>query len=266
MSGMIGRGLASIVSVLALGYLALVALAFAAQRRLLFPAPPLVAAPTPRSQLVDRPETVLLVREAPTPEAPWVLHFHGNGEQLAWTEWMAERWAALGAGFVAVEYPGYGLAREKGAPSEASIVRAADAAARYLLEERRVPNERLIVSGLSLGSGPAVELASRGVGGRLVLFTPYTSLPDVAARALPFLPVRLLMRDVFDSAARAPRVMQPALVVHGTDDEVVPFALGEALGAALKGARLLRVEGGRHSDVAAREDVWRELGRFAAGP
>jgi alpha-beta hydrolase superfamily lysophospholipase len=254
--------LLTVLTLVGLSYLALVALAFFGQRALLFPAPRVGERPTAASELVELPETVLLVRRPPSPGAPVVLHFHGNGEQLAWTEWMADAWAERGVGFVSVEYPGYGLLAGQGAPSEASILRAADAAARYVREALGVPNERLVVSGQSLGSGPAVVLASRGVGRKLVLFTPYTSLPDVAARVLPFLPVRLLMRDRFDSASKASLVKQPVLVVHGTADEVVPFELGLSLSQALPAATLVRVEGGRHNDVAGRPEVWAALGAF----
>lgn len=259
------RVLVTTIGILAVGYLGIVALAFFAQRSLLFPAPPQAARPSPDSQLVELPETVLLVRPPPTPLAPVVLHFHGNGEQLAWTEWMGEAWQQHGVGFVSVEYPGYGLAKGKGAASEASIIAAAEAALRHVQTVLGVTNERLIVSGQSLGSGAAVELARRGVGARVVLFTPYTSLPDVAAQVLPFLPVRLLMRDRFDSAAKAPEVTQPVLIVHGTDDEVVPYVLGERLSRLLPSARLVTISGGHHNDVASREDVWQALVPFVLG-
>lgn len=250
---------------LGVGYLLILGLAFFGQRVLLFPAPrsalPLAAA----SQLVELKHTVLLVRPPPSNEAPVVLHFHGNGEQLASLEWMAEAWAAVGVGFVAAEYPGYGLAKAKGSPSEESLLTAATEATEYVQTTMGIGNERLIVSGQSLGSGVAVALAHRGVGRKLVLFTPYTSLPDVAARVMPFLPVRLLMRDRFDSNAKAAEVKQPVLIVHGTDDEVVPFELGERLSKVLPHATLLRIERGHHNDVAGRDDVWAALVPFALG-
>ncbi len=251
-----------VLATLGVAYAAVVALVFFAQRALVFPAPTGAQRPSPASQLVDLPETVLLVRAPPSPGGRWVLHFHGNGEQLASTEWFAVQWAERGVGFVAVEYPGYGLAKDKGPASEETIVRAAEAARRYVRDVLGVSDERLVLSGQSLGSGPAVRLASEGVGAKVVLFTPYTSLPDVGARVLPFVPVRWLMRDRFDSAARAALVRQPVLVVHGTDDEVVPFELGEALSKALPSARLLRIEGGHHNDVSDRGVVWAELEVF----
>lgn len=257
--------LLTVFGVLAAGYLAILGLAFFAQRALLFPAPRQVVQPSAASQVIELPETVLLVRPPPAPGAPVVLHFHGNGEQLASTEWMADAWASQGVGFVAVEYPGYGLARGKGTPSEASIVAAAEAALRHVQAVMGVANERLIVSGQSVGSGAAVELARRGVGARVLLITPYTSLPDVAAGVMPFLPVRLLMRDRFDSASKAAEVKQPVLIIHGTEDEVVPYVLGERLSRLLPSARLVTIAGAHHNDVAGREDVWQALVPFVLG-
>lgn len=248
--------MAIVLGVLALGYLAVVALAFLAQRSLLYPVPKEVSRPSAASQLIELPETVLLVRPPPSPGAPVLVHFHGNGEQLAWTEWMADRLASNGIGAVMVEYPGYGLAREKGRPTEESIVRAAEAAIAWTRTNLNVSDDRLVLSGQSLGSGVAVHLAARGVGSRLVLWTPYTSLPDVAAGWLPFLPVRLLMLDRFDSLSKAGQIRQPTLILHGTRDEVVPFSLGERLSRALPQAKLLVLEGGRHNDLGDRPEAW----------
>jgi fermentation-respiration switch protein FrsA (DUF1100 family) len=55
------------------------------------------------------------------------------------------------------------------------------------------------------------------------------------------------------------------LIVHGTDDEVVPFDLGEQLSKTLPNATLLRVDGGHHNDVAGRQDVWAALAPFVLG-
>jgi fermentation-respiration switch protein FrsA (DUF1100 family) len=82
-----------------------------------------------------------------------------------------------------------------------------------------------------------------------VLVTPYTSIPEVASRFVFGLPVTLLMRERFDSLAKAARVTAPALILHGTDDEVVPYAMGQRLAAALPHARLVTIAGGHHNDL-----------------
>lgn len=237
---------------------------FATQRSLIFPAPKqLVEA---RSRLVDLPETVLLVREPPSLTAPVVLHLHGNAEQIGTLEHWADAWQQRGVGFVAAEYPGYGLAKEKGAPTEASLTAAAQAAASWVTATLGVPTERLVVIGQSIGTGPAVSLAAKGVGHKLVLITPYTSLPDVAASHFRSLPVRWLVLDQLDSLSKAPQVRQPTLVIHGTDDEVIPYALGAQLSKAIAGARLVTVPGAHHNDVLNAEVSWRELTAFVSVP
>jgi hypothetical protein len=71
----------------------------------------------------------------------------------------------------------------------------------------------------------------------------------VGARALPWLPVRLLMRDRFDSVALAPQIEVPVLILHGTADEVIPFALGQRLSQAFPKAFLVAIPGGHHNDL-----------------
>jgi pimeloyl-ACP methyl ester carboxylesterase len=105
-------------------------------------------------------------------------------------------------------------------------------------------------------------MAAKGWGTRLLLLTPYTSLPDVGAMAFPAFPVRLLMRDRFDSLGRAASIRVPTLVVHGTRDEVVPFVLGQQLAAAIAGAELFAVEGAGHNTVWDSPGVLERVGRF----
>jgi pimeloyl-ACP methyl ester carboxylesterase len=177
-----------------------------------------------------------------------VVHFHGNGEQIASTAWLGEELARRGVSFAAVEYPGYPGAA--GVPSEEGIVAAAEKAVQHLTTTMGISPDRVVLSGQSLGTGVVVVLASRGWGTRTALLSPYTSLPAVAARgALRLFPVRLLMHDRFDSAALAPGIRQPVLVLHGDRDEVVPFELGQALVERFPRAHLVRVQGAGHNDL-----------------
>lgn len=112
-----------------------------------------------------------------------------------------------------------------------------------------IARERIVLSGQSLGTGVAITLAAKGWGTKVVLLSPYTSLPDVAARAIPFLPVRLLMLDRFDSASRAPQVDRPVLVLHGDRDRVIPVDLGEALAAKFPRGRFVEIAGSGHNDL-----------------
>ncbi|MBF5041820.1 alpha/beta hydrolase [Aggregicoccus sp. 17bor-14] len=238
------------LSTLALGYLLLCVLVWAGQRALMFPAPR-AAVPLPGGRGYARVEAgVLLVRAPPQEPAPWVVYFHGNGEQLSDLEGTAEALQARGLGFLGVEYPGYGWAG--GAPTEAGLYAAGRSALAWLQRERGVGPERVVLLGRSLGSGVAVQLAQEGRCARLVLVSPYTSMGDMAAAVFPWLPGRLLVRDRFDSLSKAAGLHVPTLVVHGTRDEVVPVAQGRRLAAAIPGASALWVEGAGHNDVLER--------------
>jgi alpha-beta hydrolase superfamily lysophospholipase len=248
------------------GYVLLCAALFAGQRSMLYPAPKLAREPGRSVTRVDVPGGGLfLYRAASTPDAPVLVHFHGNGEQAGTSEWLAQELSERGLGTALVEYPGYGLLAEQGSPTEASILEAADAAVKHLETSLGVAPSRIVLSGQSLGSGVAVELAKRGIGQRLLLLTPYTRLPDVAQAVLPFVPVGLLMLDRFDSASKAPEVKIPVLVIHGTADEVVPQRLGRELAGRFPSARFVSIEGGHHNDLWDRPEVLEQAAAFLAG-
>jgi fermentation-respiration switch protein FrsA (DUF1100 family) len=96
-------------------------------------------------------------------------------------------------------------------------------------------------------------MARRGRGARLVLVSPYTSIPDLVTDVAPFVPARALVADHFDTLSKAREIRVPTLVIHGDADEIVPFAMGERVSRAIRGARLLRVAGGHHGDLFSRE-------------
>jgi len=179
-----------------------------------------------------------------------VVHFHNNRETAQDSADIARELVARGLGVVLVEYRGYGDS-SAGSPSEEGLYADAEAAL-DLLARRGIGPERIILWGTSLGTGVAAEMARRGRGGRLVLVTPYTSIPDLVTDVAPFVPAGFLMPDHFDTLAKAASIGIPTVVVHGDADEIVPFRMGERIAGAIRGARLLRVAGGRHGDLWSR--------------
>lgn len=247
-------------------YVALSAIVAATYRAVLFPAPRSVIEPSlSGAELLRIPSEhgeVVALHACAKPGEPTIVFFHGNGEDLADTVLLGRELSDAGLGFCAVEYPGYGLTRDRQA-SEAALY-AAGASALAELERRGVPADSVVLVGQSLGSGVATELASRGHGAGLVLIAPFTSIPAVARRFAPFLPIDLLIRDRFDNLAKASRVAQPALVVHGDRDEVVPFDMGRALSELLPNAELYVVEGAGHNDLYVKDPgLVRRLASFA---
>ncbi len=185
-----------------------------------------------------------------------LLFFIGNGEDLrSGVGWAAEL-CAYGVATVVVEYPGYG--DSDGEPSFVAIMAAAEVAADFAAvraAERGVP---LLVGGSSLGAFPAVHVAARGRGERLLLLSPPTRVADLGSQRFPWLPVRLLLRHPFDSLAEASAVRCPALVLHGDRDSVVPLAMGQAVAQALR-AELVVCAGAGHTGAPLAAD-----GPFAA--
>jgi pimeloyl-ACP methyl ester carboxylesterase len=220
---------------------------FVGQRHIIFPSPatrgPLVGG----VELVKLPGGTVLLWRAARNAGPVLVHFHGNAEEVANSAWLAQAAVSRGFSFAAIEYPGY--AGAPGSPSEESILKSATRGLEHLRDERHISPERIVLSGQSLGSGVAVAMAARGWGRRLALLSPYTSLPDVAAAQYPWLPVRWLMREAFDSAERAPAVKVPVLVIHGTDDEVIPATFGRSLSRRFPNAKYREVPGTGHNDI-----------------
>jgi len=128
-----------------------------------------------------------------------------------------------GRAIYALHYPGYG--GSSGSPSQQAIF--ADSLALFDRVHAEHPN--IVVIGRSLGSGVAVWVASQRPLARLILVTPFDSLGDAAGEHYPFVPVRWLLRDKFESWRYAPQVTAPTRIIVAADDEVVPRSSSERL-------------------------------------
>lgn len=227
------RGFVIAIAAVAGFYVLLCLLALLMQRWAMYPAPAIAVEPQAAgAKLFQIPAIkggVVYAWYFPAPAgSPTVVHFHGNGEQLADQEHFGVELKKRGIGFFAVEYPGYGMAKND-TTTEAACYDAAEAALSFLRDKLDAPPERTILQGQSLGSGVAVEMALRGRGAGLVLISPFTSMVDMARNVAPFLPMGLLVKDRYDSAAKASTVHLPVLVIHGVRDEIVPYWMGEQL-------------------------------------
>ncbi|HWP26737.1 MAG TPA: alpha/beta hydrolase [Xanthobacteraceae bacterium] len=232
----------------------LTALMYFAQRKLMyFPetlrtTPAAAGLPEAEEVLLDTAdgERVIVWHLPPRGGRPVVLYFHGNGGALRYRVQRFRAFMRDGNGLVALSYRGYG--GSTGAPTEAGLL--ADAEAAYAFAAARYAPERLVLWGESLGGGVAVALAARRHVGRVVLEAAFTSAADVGAAVYWFLPVRLLMKDQFRSDQRIGQVKAPLLFLHGTNDNVVPLALGERLFAlANEPKHMVRFPGGGHNDL-----------------
>lgn len=177
-----------------------------------------------------------------------VLYLHGNAGNISNRVHRLHLLHDLGVSVLIIDYPGYG--RSEGKPSEEGLYRAAETALEDLRRRRGLPPGRIVCFGKSLGGAVAVDLASRQEVGGLILESSFTSMKEMARRTVPVLPVHLLVRSLFDSLEKLPRVACPLLVIHGDADDVVPYELGRQLFETARGEKeFLAVPGAGHNDV-----------------
>jgi len=187
------------------------------------------------------------------PIGRWLLINHGNYGNIGYGE-RPEFYAHardLGLNLFAYDYRGYG--RSEGRPAEQGIYADALGAYRFLVDSLQVPPTRIILFGHSLGTGVATELATRVPAAALVLEAPYTSVPDVGQEAYPWMPVRFLAGERYQTIAKIGRVTVPKLIFHSPEDDIVPYAHGQRVfAAAAEPKRFVTVRGGHAG--AFRED------------
>lgn len=177
-----------------------------------------------------------------------ILYCHGNAGNLSHRgPGLVNLHNLLGESILIFDYPGYG--KSGGRPSEQGCYWAAEAGYDWLVHTQKIEPTNIILYGGSLGGGVAVDLASKRDHRALVLFSTFTSAPDVAANLYPWLPVRWLMRNRFDSLGKIGKCRKPVFMVHGTNDSLIPFKLGRRLfEAASEPKMFLAIEGGDHND------------------
>jgi len=167
--------------------------------------------------------------------APVLIHFHGNAGHIGYRGGKIRAYLDEGWGVLLTTWRGY--SGNPGNPTEAGLYADAGAALDLLAGQGIAPGQ-MVLYGESLGSGPAVEMATRIAAGALVLEAPFTSLPDAGTGHYPIFPVRLLSRDRFDNLAKIATVKSPLLVIHGERDRVIPTSHGRRLLAAANQPKL----------------------------
>ena len=239
-------------------YLALCALLYVQQRRLIYYPQFTRVAADQTDFAVTRPDAVLRgwIVNPGHPDA--VLYFGGNGEAVEAHRDVFPQWLPSGTVYL-VAHRGYGAS--DGEPSEAA--QQADALAVYDDIARRHPEGDVAVIGRSLGSGVATHVASARPVRNLVLVTPFDSLAAVAQSHYPAFPVGLLLKDRYDSAARLPGYQGKLLVLRAGRDVVVPPPHTDRLLAAYKGQpQVVDFPRAGHDDLSADPAYWPAIRSF----
>lgn len=192
----------------------------------------------------------------------WVLLCHGQTGHLATTT-RPEYYAylrAIGVNILAFDWRGFG--RSGGTPSEEGLYRDATAAYEYLRTALRVPAESIVIFGHSLGTAPAIELATRLPAAGLVLEGGPRSVRARAQELYPYIPIGLATSNHFNSLSRIGRVRVPILFLHSRDDVRIPIAHGRALFDSTRASKRFVELNGQHHD-AFLADSARYFGEYA---
>jgi pimeloyl-ACP methyl ester carboxylesterase len=178
-------------------------------------------------------------------DRPWVIFLHGNASTIAsrLNILHCDRLAALGLNVLAPEYRGYGGV--DGVPSENGIDADARTAYDYLRQQLHADPRRIVIYGWSLGSAVAVDLAAHADEAAVVLEGAPASIVAIGQQQYPYFPIRLLIRNPFESIRKIDRIGSPVLFLHSPEDTVIPIAEGRRLfGAALQPKQFVEVSGG----------------------
>ncbi len=181
-----------------------------------------------------------------------LLFFHGNAGNISHRLDSIRQFFDLGLSVLIIDYRGYG--QSGGKATESGIHRDADAAWRYLTEDRGISATDIIVFGRSLGASVASHLAAQHQPLALIVESSFTSVPDIAAELYPWLPARWLSRLSHATRDYVRDVRCPVLVIHSRDDEIIPYHHGEQIYATANEPRTLLTLRGSHNDAFLRDE------------
>lgn len=164
--------------------------------------------------------------QMPVPESRFtVLHFHGNAGNISHRLSLYRKWQSMGLSVYAFDYRGYG--KSEGKPDEAGLYEDARAVWKDVTHRLGVKPEQVILAGRSLGAAVAAKLATEVKAAGVVLETPFTNIPDMAACHYPWLPLRWLTKSRFDTKNMVKEIHLPLLVIGASEDRIAPVWMAE---------------------------------------
>ncbi len=197
---------------------------------------------------------------------PTILFFTGNGTIVEDIASLFARFPKEGINVLLMDYRGYGLST--GEPDTEWMKRDAEKIYTAAVSHPHVDKDHIIVWGMSLGTGIATHLASVKQIEKVILFSPFTSLEDVAAESLHLIPqsiIHLLLLHKLDNVALAPSLQQPALIIHGENDARIRKEHAEKVAEAWGGpAELFLIPQRGHNDLWESEEMWEKVSEFLA--
>jgi len=185
-----------------------------------------------------------------------VLFFHGNAGNLTDRTFRLDIFNKLGLNTLIIDYRGYGKSSGQ-IKKEQDLYTDGLAAWDYLIEEKKIKSENIIIWGRSLGGAIAVDLAQEKNVNAVILEATFASIYGVVPKAFRFLPIKLILKYKFASGEKIKNIQAPVLIIHSQDDEIIPFEQGQKLyDTANQPKQFLKLKGGHNSDVAESYEIY----------
>jgi len=151
---------------------------------------------------------------------PLLIYFHGNSFNIGDRAFRIRRYIDQNWNVLLVSWRGF--SGNKGKPTEENLYKDGEAVLKYLSKYSNFSKDQIVVYGESLGSGVAIELATRYDFLSVVLEAPFTSISDIAKKRYKIYPTKYLVKDKFDNLSKIDKIKSPLLIISGKKDEIVP--------------------------------------------
>jgi fermentation-respiration switch protein FrsA (DUF1100 family) len=176
-----------------------------------------------------------------------VIYFPGNAGNIDQRLSELIRFSNLGVNVLGVGYRGFG--KSTGKPSEMGIYKDGYAALIYAKDSLGFPSDSIFVCGRSIGTTVAIEISHKTNLSGVILITPLTTGKDMA-KLMGLGWLSPFIGNPFDNLGKCSSIISPVLVLHGTADETLPFAMGQTIFSHIKSRKkFIRIENGHHNDL-----------------
>ncbi|MBI4358274.1 MAG: alpha/beta hydrolase [Candidatus Omnitrophica bacterium] len=196
-----------------------------------------------------------------------LLFFHGNADNISIRLPKAKEWVERGISVLLLDYRGYGKSEGK-IDQGVNLYQDAEAAVRWLKENKNFDPSQLILYGESIGAYPAIELAVRQKFRAVILEAPFTSIKELAKKHYGLAPDFFLKDFLMDNESKISELKSPLFILHGGDDEIVPVEMGRRLFEKAPAPKeFFAIQGAHHNDISliGGTDFYEKPFRFAVG-
>jgi len=200
-------------------------------------------------------------------DAPVILYCHGNACNISHLLDYAGLLVEKNLQVFLFDYRGYG--KSTGSPSEKGIYMDAQAAYDYLINVEKIPSERIVLMGHSVGAAAAIDVAINNHVRSIIIESAFTSTKDMSKQIFPMNMISFLLPANYNNLEKMAEISAPKLFIHGQDDEIVPFEMGRRLFDASMGPKIFYpVKGAGHNDtfILGGEGYFKILADFAGNP